>query len=816
MRVQFSCLCSVALLAGCYDVTLKDYKGGNRDSSASVGTEVNRDRASAEDAIEVSPDSFDYRADASADASEDGPETEATPDGEPDAEPDMGPDMEPDLVPDAEPDLRPDLPLRPDVNSIVGRDLVSEMRMRPDVPPVLDIGPDLADAFLTAGGVLSLDFGSVVVGESSTVLSFTLTNAGQRESFPLAVSASTSEFAIQSTNIDDCYWSVKTLKPGESCTVRVVFTPVASGSRDGTITFSPGPSSSSGTISVIGTGLSPANLIPNTSGLSFGSVPIGTSSVVQSFTIINKGEDTSGVIWLTSTNSEFVIQSGSANDCMSGVTTLAPGASCTVRVVFTPSAIGSSSGTITFSQGPSSSSGAISVIGTGLSPAILTSGSTSILSFGSVPIGTPSAIQGFTIANTGQDTSGVIWLTSTNSDFVIQTGSANDCISGVTTLAPGASCTVRVVFIPSTSGSYGGTITFSPASAGAGAISVNGTGLLPAFLTAGNTSSLSFGPVPVGTSSAVQEFTITNTGQSTSGVISAASSSSEFAIESGSAGDCGSIVPTLAPGASCTVRVVFSPSANGNRSGTVTFSATQGGNGSVSLSGTGICPNDTLADGTGNCVPIAGAAWTQRASSRSWRSVASSSDGSKLVAVANYGYVYTSADYGASWTQRGSQQNWTSVASSSDGANLVAVAGGYTYTSTNSGATWTQGGLQQDWASVASSSDGTKLVAVAYGGYIYTSANSGTTWTPRGSSQSWQSVASSSDGTKLVAVASGNYIYTSADSGVTWTPQGAPMLSWQSVASSSDGTKLVAVAYYEGKIYTSTDSGVTWTPQGAP
>ncbi len=702
MRVQFSCLCSVALLAGCYDVTLKDYKGGNRDSSASVGTEVNRDRASAEDAIEVSPDSFDYRADASADASEDGPETEATPDGEPDAEPDMGPDMEPDLVPDAEPDLRPDLPLRPDVNSIVGRDLVSEMRMRPDVPPVLDIGPDLADAFLTAGGVLSLDFGSVVVGESSTVLSFTLTNAGQRESFPLAVSASTSEFAIQSTNIDDCYWSVKTLKPGESCTVRVVFTPVASGSRDGTITFSPGPSSSSGTISVIGTGLSPANLIPNTSGLSFGSVPIGTSSVVQSFTIINKGEDTSGVIWLT----------------------------------------------------------------------------------------------------------------STNSDFVIQTGSANDCISGVTTLAPGASCTVRVVFIPSTSGSYGGTITFSPASAGAGAISVNGTGLLPAFLTAGNTSSLSFGPVPVGTSSAVQEFTITNTGQSTSGVISAASSSSEFAIESGSAGDCGSIVPTLAPGASCTVRVVFSPSANGNRSGTVTFSATQGGNGSVSLSGTGICPNDTLADGTGNCVPIAGAAWTQRASSRSWRSVASSSDGSKLVAVANYGYVYTSADYCVTWTQRGSQQNWTSVASSSDGANLVAVAGGYTYTSTNSGATWTQGGLQQDWASVASSSDGTKLVAVAYGGYIYTSANSGTTWTPRGSSQSWQSVASSSDGTKLVAVASGNYIYTSADSGVTWTPQGAPMLSWQSVASSSDGTKLVAVAYYEGKIYTSTDSGATWTPRG--
>jgi hypothetical protein len=65
------------------------------------------------------------------------------------------------------------------------------------------------------------------------------------------------------------------------------------------------------------------------------------------------------------------------------------------------------------------------------------------------------------------------------------------------------------------------------------------------------------------------------------------------------------------------------------------------------------------------------------------------------------------------------------VASSADGTKLVAVAnlfpdGGYIYTSADSGATWTQTGTQQDWSSVASSADGTKLVAVANAGYIYT------------------------------------------------------------------------------------------------
>ena len=39
---------------------------------------------------------------------------------------------------------------------------------------------------------------------------------------------------------------------------------------------------------------------------------------------------------------------------------------------------------------------------------------------------------------------------------------------------------------------------------------------------------------------------------------------------------------------------------------------------------------------------VAGVSWTARESSRNWTSVASSADGSKLVAVANNGQIYTS------------------------------------------------------------------------------------------------------------------------------------------------------------------------------
>jgi hypothetical protein len=206
--------------------------------------------------------------------------------------------------------------------------------------------------------------------------------------------------------------------------------------------------------------------------------------------------------------------------------------------------------------------------------------------------------------------------------------------------------------------------------------------------------------------------------------------------------------------------------------------------------------------------------WTPRENTRRWTAIASSSDGTKLVAAVDGGYTYTSTDSGATWAE-GSQWNyWNYLTSSADGVRLVALAGySGVWTSSNSGATWTnRTPASRYWRSVASSASGQYLVAATYDGPLYVSTNYGDTWEERGPVQSWTCVASSTDGQRLVAGSfwSGQ-VYVSTDGGSTWIPQGI-LGNWASVASSADGTKLVA-AREGGQLYT-WQTGGSWTPRG--
>lgn len=207
-----------------------------------------------------------------------------------------------------------------------------------------------------------------------------------------------------------------------------------------------------------------------------------------------------------------------------------------------------------------------------------------------------------------------------------------------------------------------------------------------------------------------------------------------------------------------------------------------------------------------------GVTWIPRGIARNWRGVASSADGTKLVASIWGSTIYTSWDSGATWIPRGIAGNWTNVASSADGTRMLACNASThrIYMSSDAGATWTTSTVPVlNWTSVASSADGTKLVAAVGGGKIYTSADSGTSWTAHGSNGTWFSIASSADGIKLVAADFGGRIYTSSDSGVSWTAHESNR-NWSSIASSADGTKLIACAS-GGQIYTSSNSGVSWT-----
>jgi hypothetical protein len=352
---------------------------------------------------------------------------------------------------------------------------------------------------------------------------------------------------------------------------------------------------------------------------------------------------------------------------------------------------------------------------------------------------------------------------------------------------------------------------------------------------------LPLGTVSMGQSSKEGHITISNQGQRSSGVITFHADNTEFVIQDPASGDCISGTTVLSAGANCTVWVVLTPVATGARTGTFAFQATPGGGGTVNLRGTGSCAVDTLPDAQGQCVPMAGAVWVQRGTQQNWYSVASSADGTNLVAAAFGGNLYTSTDSGLTWVPRDVPRAWWSVASSADGTKLVAVtrvsgiippiSDGYIYTSTDAGANWSQHGTQHVWASVTSSADGSKLAALtgmgaeegalgASGHGLHTSTDSGVTWTFQSnlSLGAGNSVASSADGMKLVVVLAGSPIYTSSDGGATWTARD-PVQPWVAVASSEDGARLVALANggmgSGGYIYTSVDSGGAWTERGS-
>jgi hypothetical protein len=235
-----------------------------------------------------------------------------------------------------------------------------------------------------------------------------------------------------------------------------------------------------------------------------------------------------------------------------------------------------------------------------------------------------------------------------------------------------------------------------------------------------------------------------------------------------------------------------------------------------------------------------------------WTSVASSADGSQLVASA-YGFssfggsspgpVFTSTNSGASWAlvlptnatmSSNYKLNWRSLASSADGTTLFAAGrppGDVLYgvplcVSTNGGARWTNtGAFTGVWESVATSGDGSKVVVASlYGGSYrsYISMDSGASWSlssvtnaPYGA---W-----SADGRTLVVA--GSTLAVSTNAGVTWVIAGFTNVEWSSVAASADGTKLVAAGQmtydqsgntFPDLIYTSTDAGFTWTATSAP
>ncbi len=264
---------------------------------------------------------------------------------------------------------------------------------------------------------------------------------------------------------------------------------------------------------------------------------------------------------------------------------------------------------------------------------------------------------------------------------------------------------------------------------------------------------------------------------------------------------------------------------------------------------------------------LAGSAqtWTPTiAPSMDWRSLASSADGSRLLA-GGPSALYLSTNSGANWaTNNIPAHDWACVASSADG-NLLAAAVGFSgtggiYFSTNGGGSWAPSlAPLKQWRQLAMSADGTKIVALPVTGTpYYLSMDSGSTWTTNTPPASFGTIALSADGSHWAANHGNGGIFVSTDMANSWasnnvnvSPFDAPSLAfsadgntqvaaqggngglicistnlgvswntntvhnvWLSTAASADGQRLVTVGY--SFIYTSADSGQTWVSNSAP
>ncbi len=402
------------------------------------------------------------------------------------------------------------------------------------------------------------DFGSVLAGTSST-LTLTVTNTGTA---PLVVSlVSVSGTGFAQTN--NCVSAA--VAPGTTCQVSLAFSPTVAGAHSGTLTVTSNASGSPHRVSLSGTGTAPAALLSAVS-LSFGNQEVGTQSAAQSVTISNTG-DANLVISSITAPADFAF-----TGCSPLPFTVAAGGSCTLSVKFMPTAAGSRTGSVQIFSNASGSPHSIAVSGTG-TVAVLSIAPTPA-DFGSVPAGTSSTLT-LTVTNTGTAPL-VVSLVSVSGTGFAQT---NNCVSAA--VAPGTTCQVSLTFSPTVAGAHSGTLTVtSNASGSPHRVSLSGTGTAPAALL--SAISLSFGNQEVGTQSAAQSVTISNTGNANL-VISSITAPAGFAFTG-----CSPLPFTVAAGGSCTLSVKFMPTAAGSRTGSVQiFSNASGSPHSIAVSGTG-------------------------------------------------------------------------------------------------------------------------------------------------------------------------------------------------------------------------------------
>jgi len=181
----------------------------------------------------------------------------------------------------------------------------------------------------------------------------------------------------------------------------------------------------------------------------FGGQLVGTASALQRVTMTNNSVSPvtiSGITTVGNNGSDFVQNT----TCTSS---LAPGANCMIREVFTPGQLGPSVASITINDDAQGSPQSVPLSGVGLVSGANATLSGTSLAFGSVAVGDTSQAQSVRLTNYGTSTLNITSIAASPS-FT----ETNDCGA---VLASAASCTIDLTFSPVATGTVSGTLTLS-------------------------------------------------------------------------------------------------------------------------------------------------------------------------------------------------------------------------------------------------------------------------------------------------------------------------------------------------------------------
>jgi hypothetical protein len=321
--------------------------------------------------------------------------------------------------------------------------------------PVISLSGDALTNSDTGVSLISVpspqDFGSVQMGQS-TYPGQNLFSVNAQAPIPCAGGALTcggpltiSSFAtglsdyqiVSLTSEPYCTNPPLTIPAGDyGCTFEILFSPIAVGNRNTTLSINSNDPMGPTVIPLFGTGLGlPLGNVSATQ-LNFGNCAIGVSCLPLSFTLQNVGQTNLSVSSVTATT-PFSI---AANDCPAS---LAPNALCTISASFAPPSAGAFAGTLTITDNDYyGSQQTVALAGTGATGPSLRLSPTG-MNFGNQLVNTDSTAQTLTLANTGDTTINLpANALSARGDY-----SVRDTTCG-SSLAPNTTCVANLQFKP--------------------------------------------------------------------------------------------------------------------------------------------------------------------------------------------------------------------------------------------------------------------------------------------------------------------------------------------------------------------------------